>query len=346
MSGSLSVTAIIPVFNGEAYLESAVASVAVQSTPVQQLIIVNDGSTDHSRELIDELAVRFASAFNIRVLHQENSGQSAARNAAAAVATGELLAFLDQDDRWHEQHTSRLAAPFETRPTLGFCYGDFDEIDGDGNWVVRRFLEAHQVEHPRSTIMQWIRSDTMVLPSATVVRRSAFEHVGGFDPTLIGYEDDDLWIRLFRAGFTSHYVERSLTVFRVHGASSSSRASFRESRVRFFRKIAGLLPDAPEIRRYYVTDVLLPRLIRAALAEYLANLRAGRHDEARAVADTIDEMFAGTRSSLLRRRERWALRHPRLIRRWLRWRRALTKSLADRMNPGRRLRDGYHEWTD
>jgi glycosyltransferase involved in cell wall biosynthesis len=342
---SQTVTAIIPVYNGEAYVENAIASVAGQTVPPHELIIIDDGSTDDSPAAIARAQARYGASLEIKVVRQENAGQSAARNAAAALAAGELLAFLDQDDLWHEDHLSRLTAPFQTRPALGFCYGDFDEIDGDGNWVVRRYLEAHQIEHPRKTIMQWIRSDTMVLPSATVVRRSAFDHVGGFDPALVGYEDDDLWIRLFRAGYTSHYVARSLTVFRVHGVSSSTRASFRESRVRFFRKVASLLPDAPEIRRYYVTDVLLPRLIRAALEEYLASLRAGRHDEARAVAVTIDEIFAGTRSNLLRRRERWALHHPGLVRVGLRWRRMFGNSLANRMNPGRRLRDGYHEWT-
>jgi glycosyltransferase involved in cell wall biosynthesis len=347
VNAQLTVTAIIPVHNGEAYIENAIASVAAQTVLPQQLVVIDDGSTDGSAEAIARAQSKYGAALDITVVRQDNAGQSAARNAAAALATGDLLAFLDQDDLWHDDHLSRLTAPFETRPSLGFCYSDFDEVDGDGNWVVRRYMEAHRIEHPRKTIMQWIRSDTMVLPSATVVRRSAFEHVGGFDPTLVGYEDDDLWIRLFRAGYTSHFVARSLTVFRVHSTSSSTRASFRESRVRFFRKIAGLLPDAPEIRRYYVTDVLLPRLTRAALEEYLSSLRAGRRDEARAVAVTIDEIFDGTNSRLLRRRERWALHHPALVRLGLRWRRRLfANSLSDRMNPGRRLRDGYHEWTD
>ena len=340
-----SVTAIIPVYNGAAHIEHAIASVAAQTVPVEQLIIVNDGSTDHSSDAIADAVSRYGGTLEIVVIDQPNGGQSAARNAAAAKATGDLLAFLDQDDLWHEDHVRRLAPRFATRPTLGFCYGDFDEVDGAGNWVVRRYLEAHEVPHPRSTIKQWIQSDTMVLPSATLVRRSAFEQVGGFDPMLIGYEDDDLWIRLFRAGFTSHYVRHSVTIFRVHAATSSTRASFRESRVRFFHKIAGLLPDAPEIRRYYVSDVLLPRLVRAALGEYLANLRAGSDDDARAVAVTIDQMFAGTRSQLLGKTERWALHHPSLVRFGLRWRRRMRSSLADRMNPGRRLRDGYDEWT-
>lgn len=338
------VSAVIALYNGAPYIREALRSVLAQDVLPVEVIVVDDGSTDDSAALVEEIAG--SAAVPIRLIRQANAGQSAARNAAAAVATGELLAFLDQDDRWYADHIRRLAAPFLDDPRLGFSYGDFDEIDAAGNWVIRRFLAAHGVVHPRSTVIQWLASDTMVLPTASVVRAVAFRDVGGFDPGLIGYEDDDLWVRLFRAGWTSHFVSRSLSIFRVHGGSSSTRASFRESRVRFFHKVAALLPDAPEIRRYYMSDVLLPRLVRAALGDYLAALRARRWDEARAVAATIDELFAGSTSRILRRRERWLLRHPQLVRRVLRWRRMFSSPLAERLSSGRRLRDGYSEWAD
>lgn len=339
------VSVVIPVYNGSAYIRAALESVLAQTTPPIEVIVVDDGSTDDSADIVAEV-VAAAPAIPIHLLRQVNAGQSAARNAAAAVAEGELLAFLDQDDRWYPDHLRRLAAPFAENPVLGLCYGDFDEIDGDGNWVMRSFIAAHGVVHPRSTVIQWIASDSMVLPTASVVRAAAFRSVGGFDPRLIGYEDDDLWIRLFRAGWTSQFVPRSLSVFRVHPGSSSTRASFRESRVIFFRKVAGLLPDSPEVRRYYVTDVLRPRLVRAALGDYLAELRAKRWTEARAVADSIDALFEGSTSRILRRRERWLLRYPRIIRHLLRWRRIFSSPLAERLSPGRRLRDGYSEWAD
>jgi glycosyltransferase involved in cell wall biosynthesis len=342
----LTVSAIIPLYNGEQYLAAAISSIVEQDVPVLEVIVIDDGSSDGSAAEADRLASHYAGRLEIRVLRQENAGQSAARNAAAAVARGDLLAFLDQDDWWHPAHVRRLAAPFRGRPDIGFCYGDFDEIDGAGNWVVRSFLAAHRIEHPRTSIIQWIANDTMVLPTATLVRASAYRAVGGFDPELIGYEDDELWIRLFRAGWKSHYVTRSVSVFRVHGNSSSMRSSFRRSRVIFFRKVAAMLPDAPAMRRYYVSDVLLPRLVRSALGEYLAAIRSRNWAEAREVAATIDELFATTSSRLLRPRERWALRHPRLVRRLLRLRRAVTAPIGSRLTPARRLSDGYHEWND
>jgi glycosyltransferase involved in cell wall biosynthesis len=339
------VSAVIALYNGAAYINDALHSVFAQDVLPGEVIVVDDGSIDDSADLVEAFAGSHPFV-PIRLIRQQNAGQSAARNAAAEIATGDLLAFLDQDDRWHPDHVRRLAAPFADDIRLGLSYGDFDEIDADGNWVIRRFLAAHNVVHPRSTVIQWLASDTMVLPTASIVRARAFAEVGGFDPQLIGYEDDDLWVRLFRAGWTTHFVGRSLSVFRVHAGSSSTRASFRESRVRFFHKIAGMLPDAPEIRRYYMSDVLLPRLVRSALADYLAALRAKRWDEARAVSATIDQLFAGSSSRILRSRERWLLRRPQLVRRLLRWRRMFSSPLAERLSPGRRLRDGYSEWAD
>ncbi len=340
-----SVTVIIPVYNGAAHIRRALDSVARQTVPPLEVIVIDDGSTDDSASAISEAAAA-APGVDVRVMSQPNAGQSHARNRAAREARGDLLAFLDQDDLWHPAHIAVLAEAFVDAPGLGFCYGDFDEIDGDGHVVARRYIRAHGVEHPRSTVVEWIESDTMVIPTATVVRRSAYLEVGGFDPELIGYEDDDLWIRLFRAGWDGRFVEESVAMFRVHAESSSRRSTFRESRVRFFRKTAEALPDDPGLARYYASDILLPRMVRSALGEYLAALRRGADDEARQVASTIDELFRGRRSRILRRRERWALHHPALVRRGLRIRRMFRTSPGERLSPARRLREGYHEWTD
>lgn len=342
--GPLAVTAVMPVYNGARYLEQSLASITAQTIAPHEVIVVDDGSADESAEIVE----RFAAAhpeLAIRLHRQANAGQSAARNHAVSMASGELIAFIDQDDQWTKDHLELLTVPFAQDEKIGFAYGDFDEIDGEGSWVVRGYIAAHEVVHPRNSVIQWLASDTMVLPSSAVVRRSAFLGVGGFDPRLVGYEDDDLWVRLFRAGWTSRFVEQSVTAFRVHPESSSRRGSFRESRVIFFEKFSALIPDAPEIHRYYVSDVLLPRIVRSALAEYLGHLRAHRDSEALAVADTIDRVFEIHPSRVLRSRERWLLRRPSMARVMLRSLRSIRTSMPVRLNPGRRLREGYHEWS-
>ncbi|HEY4590097.1 MAG TPA: glycosyltransferase, partial [Thermoanaerobaculia bacterium] len=89
------ISAILPVFNGRRFLPDAVRSVLAQTLPPCELIVVDDGSTDSSLEALENLP---PAPFPVRVLRQANAGQSAARNAAAREATGEYLAFLDQDD--------------------------------------------------------------------------------------------------------------------------------------------------------------------------------------------------------------------------------------------------------
>ena len=102
------VTAILPVFNGRTFLREAVQSVMNQTLPPVELIVIDDGSTDGSREVVEAIT---DAPFPIRVLQQANRGQSAARNLAASQAQGEYLAFLDQDDRWYPRHLELLVAP-------------------------------------------------------------------------------------------------------------------------------------------------------------------------------------------------------------------------------------------
>jgi glycosyltransferase involved in cell wall biosynthesis len=346
LSVSPTISVVVPVYNGASHIAAAVESIAGQSLKALEVIIVNDGSTDSSGAVIASVVEQYADRLEFTVITHDNVGQSASRNAASFLARGELLAFLDQDDRWYPEHLEVLAQAFEHDPLLGLAYSDFDEVDGAGNYVVRNYIAAHKIEHPKTTIIDWIASDAMILPSASLVRTAAFAEVAGFDPNLCGYEDDELWIRIFRAGWDTKFIRRSLTVFRVHSGSSSTRASFRESRVLFFRKMAAVLPDSAELRRFYMSDVLLPRLTRSALGEYLAALRTVNFDEARAVAATIDDLFKTSGSNLLRPRERWMLRRPGLVRRALRIRRAILSPIRDRLVPGRRLRHGYSEWAN
>ncbi|PYQ63226.1 MAG: hypothetical protein DMF53_10750 [Acidobacteria bacterium] len=216
------ISVILPVFNGRRFLPGAVRSVLAQTLPPCELIVVDDGSSDGSLEELDNLP---PAPFPVRVLRQANAGQSAARNAAAREATGEYLAFLDQDDAWYPRHLEELVAPLAADPAAGWAYCDFDEMDAGGNLVTRAFIRAQGVVHPKRTIYECVEGDLMVLPSASVMRRGAFEAAGGFDEALSGYEDDDLFVRFFRLGWEHVFVDRPLLRFRIH--ASGSWASLR-----------------------------------------------------------------------------------------------------------------------
>lgn len=282
-----------------------------QSLPPWELVVVDDGSTDGS---LDELAGLEPAPFPIRVVRQANAGQSAARNAAARIATGEYLAFLDQDDHWHPRHLEELVAELAADPEAGWAYCDFDEIDLAGNLVTREFLRTMGLATPKRTIYECVAGDLMVLPSASLLRLDAFRQAGGFDEALSGYEDDDLFVRFFRLGWKSVFVPRPLLRFRIHASGSSASPRFLESRVRYAAKLLEILPDDPRMFRYYVSDGVAPRFFLTSLDDYVRSCSVRDWEGARMALATVNHFAALRRPSLRLRFKLWWIQRPRLFR--------------------------------
>ena len=336
-SAKRSVSAIIPVYNGAPYVGAALASVLVQDEPPDEVIVIDDGSSDDSVEIIQATAGD-ALAIPVKITSQANQGQSAARNEAARVASGELLAFLDQDDVWYPKHLGRLTKPFSSRPDLGWTYSDFDEIDAGGRTVTRGFISTHVLDHPKRTLSQFLMADMMMLPSASVISAKAFHDVGGFDPGLRGYEDDDLFIRLFRGGWRSEYVRQSLTKFRVHPTSSSAGARFRESRIRFLDKLTRDIPNDQRLNRFYIRDLVFPRMFQSTLAEYATAMRSGDYEQAREIAAAVAEIDRRSPGGRKRQAELYLLARPELFRRVLATHDRLPRRLRPHINEALRLK--------
>ena len=265
-----SVSAVLPVYGDAPHLQDAVASVVDQSAAPLELIVVDDGA---GQDL--EFLHGVAAPFPIRIARQDNAGQSAARNAGARLARGDLVAFLDQDDLWHAEHLASLSRPFATNPDLTWSYSEFDEIDADGRTVTRSYLGQHELAHPKLTLADCIGADLMVLPSASVVRRDAFLDLGGFDASLRGFEDDDLYVRGFRAGWQFSYDRASLTRYRVHPDGDSAGPHFAASRRLYSEKLQRTVQDDRRSGRYYMRDVVAPRFFQAALDDYVRAVSTG-----------------------------------------------------------------------
>lgn len=330
----LSVSVVLPVYNGARHLSEALESVRRQTAPPTELVVVNDGSTDASAAIL----AGFSASFAVRLFHQANAGQSAARNRGIREGTGDLVAFLDQDDRWEDDHLEVLAARLAQDARIGWAYSDFDEIDEDGQVVTRGFLAHHGVQHPKSSIHDCVSRDLMVIPSASVLRRAALAEVGGFDEELCGYEDDDLFVRLFRAGWRHAYVGEPSVRFRVHGQSSSASQRFLDSRLRYAAKLAAALPDDPRMQRYYRRDAIAPRFFETCLDDYVRACSARDWEAAARVLPAL-EHFAGERRPSTRLR--WKMlgtRSPRLFRQLMRLNDALPRRFRFVRHPGVTLR--------
>ncbi len=206
------VSVIIPTYNRAWCLAEAVDSVLAQAYQDFELIVVDDGSTDETPQLLAAYGGR------LRVLRCENRGVSAARNAGIAAAQAELIAFLDSDDLWLPGKLSHQVAFFHLDPEALIC--QTEEL-----WVRngRRVNPGRRHRKRGGLIFAPSLELCLVSPSAVMVRRGLFDRVGLFDETLPACEDYDLWLRV-SCRIPVHLIDTPLIVKRGGHADQLSRA--------------------------------------------------------------------------------------------------------------------------
>jgi glycosyltransferase involved in cell wall biosynthesis len=258
------VVVIIPFYNGSKFIERSVRSVLDQTVPADEFIVVNDGSKEEEQAFLYELTERYP----FKILNKENGGQGSARNAGVAASTSEFICFLDQDDYYLENHIEILtkSLPHDDKH-VGFVYADLHRADCDGNLVFAGIVKESSPPNPKRSLTDLLSKDMHVLPSASIIKRKAFEAVGGFDPQLMGYEDDDLFLRIFHKGYTNYYVDRPVTVWRANGESTSYSVRMSRSRFRYFKKLVSAFPDNPDLGLSFFRDYIVPRFSRLFIIE-------------------------------------------------------------------------------
>ncbi len=259
------ITAVIPIYNGERFLREAIESVITQTLRPVEIIAVDDVSTDNSLKVIEQIKTDIP----IRIIRRSaNGGQGSARNDGYKAAKGELIAFLDQDDVWLPNHLEELVRPFSKLPNLGWAYSNVDEIDEGGGLIGLEILRDFPAQHPKRTLADLLATDQMILPSASLVSRKALVDVGGFDERLKGYEDDDLFLRIFRKGYDNFFIHQSLSRWRIHYSSTSYSPKMRASRQIYANKLIEAFPDRPVGGRWWVREYIAPRFFAKAIGDY------------------------------------------------------------------------------
>jgi len=250
------VVVIIPFYNGARWIKRAVESVHRQTVPPNEFIVVNDGSKPDERLVLGELSDKY----NFKIIDKPNGGQGSARNAGVFASKSDYICFLDQDDFYLDNHNEVLIQAIPNQDYhFGWTYADFNMADGDGNIIFNKCIRERTPANPKHSLMDIMRNDMFVLTSASIICRKAFEAVNGFDEQLIGYEDDDLFLRLFHKGYTNYFIDRTVYTWCIHEESTSFNIIFAQSRLKYVKKLKEAFPNRPKMNLYYLRDCIMPR---------------------------------------------------------------------------------------
>lgn len=205
------VSVIIPSYNAAEYIVEAVKSVADQTFRDWELLVVDDGSSDDTAELVKP----FLSDPRIRFFHKPNGGAASARNYGIARAHADLIAFLDADDYWLPTKLEKQVAALARFPDVGICGTGRTHVSPTGE-TLREFVNVgfHGEAFPRLLFAP------LADMSMGVVRRCVFDSVGLFDETLRYSEDYEFWLRAGQS-FTFHIIPESLVCIRIGYPSTS-----------------------------------------------------------------------------------------------------------------------------
>ena len=179
------VSVIVPTYNRADLLAASLDSVTRQTFTNYEIIVVDDGSNDHTREMIAARTQR------IRYLWQKNQGVSEARNHALRIVHSEFVAFLDSDDLWQPGFLEATVGRLRTHPNEALVYSDFISTRANG-----RPLRGHRKRHFGGDVTEKLFASTFIHTSAVVARSAIVRDAGGFDGRLTHNEDYDLWLRL------------------------------------------------------------------------------------------------------------------------------------------------------
>ena len=209
-----SVSVIIPTYNRADYLQEAVLSVLAQTSPAQEIVIVDDGSTDHTPEVVAALRQAGAPIVYLQEAHCNRLG--VLRNRAIAASQGEWLALLDSDDRWVPQRLERQWAAWAAQPEVELAFCNVQQFDGRGLFPQPYLPPQADYSGP---VLGALLEEPLAVPSALMITRAAYDRVGGFADRRIN-EDYELTLRIAAISRAS-YVPQVLVHMRSHGGSRS-----------------------------------------------------------------------------------------------------------------------------
>jgi teichuronic acid biosynthesis glycosyltransferase TuaG len=208
------ISIIIPAYNSSLYIAETIDSVLNQSYQTFELLIIDDDSTDNTREIIESYCLKDD---RISYYHQKNAGQAAARNKGIKNAKGKYIAFLDSDDIWMKNKLKNQMAQFDLFPQIDLIYTDVNNIDSKNNktkenpgWI--------SGETSGLTMFISLYNTSGITNSSVLVKTKLFETTGLFDESQVhrGTEDYAMWMKMASLGFVFFGMKEKLVHYRIH----------------------------------------------------------------------------------------------------------------------------------
>jgi polysaccharide pyruvyl transferase CsaB len=247
------VSIVLPVYNGAAYVRESIESVLQQTYPAWELIVVDDGSTDETPQIL----AAFAGHPQIKLLRQENQKLPAALNFGFRHASGEFLTWTSDDNRMLPDCLAELTAFLRAHPHVELVYADEEIIDASGHPALgSSFCPGYQTP-PGSNLICWPRDpgelnfvQNNYLGGCFLYRAWAARILGDYDPTKFGFEDYDYWMRfnaLFRVAHLG--LRKPLYQYRLHEASLSAR----DKELQITERVRQFMPLEEQRRRFFAS---------------------------------------------------------------------------------------------
>ena len=248
----MKISVIIPTFNRETFLLDTIESVKNQSVHVDEIIVVDDGSTDNTQKLLQN-------SIDIKYIYQKNRGVSSARNKGIKEAKNEWLAFLDSDDLWHKKKIQEHISLHVNNPELKASFTDEQWIR-DGKIINKK----KHLKKNEPTFLNSLRT-CKIGTSTFFVHKSIFDDVGMFDENLKVCEDYDLWLRILK----KHKIKLIDKELIIKQAGHSNQLSFSTPLIDSYRIIA----LKKHLKSVYIKEILQEIEYKNAILENGAKKR-------------------------------------------------------------------------
>ena len=205
------ISVVIPAYNCASHIEETLASVLSQTAAPYEILVINDGSTDNTAEVVSKYP-------QVKLINKPNQGPSETRNRGILESTGNWIAFLDSDDMWHTQKLEKVEKHIRENPDTDMISTAF-YIGNGKDWTQ---ITPRRLYNPQDSFFMQLYRRSFIATSSVVIKKDILLKAGSFDTKLLVAEDLDLYLRVALMNAKFHYIKEHLLYYRSHGDSITS----------------------------------------------------------------------------------------------------------------------------